>query len=220
MKLKIYYHVLSTLVVLLLLVGLFGFSTVSVANENLFTEFENALEMEDDVLAKQIIKKFDDINAGNEEFYGSTLLHYASREGRTEIAEFLIAQGADVNATTNSGWTALMHASKRGYIETAEFLIAQGEDVHAIDNYGRTALMWTSWAGHTETAEFLIANGTDVHAVDDDGWTALMWASRNGQTKIAELLIAEGADFHILTVDDIDGAIEPFCIYQGIHRTC
>ena len=220
MKLKIYYHVLSNLVVSLLLVGLFGFSTVSVANENLFTEFENALEMEDDVLAKQIIEKFDDINVGNEEFYGLTLLHYASREGRTEIVEFLIVQGADVNANTNSGWTALMHATRSGHTETAELLIANGADVNAVDNYRRTALMWTSWAGHTEIAELLIANGADVYAVDDDGWNVLMWASRKGHIKIAELLIANGADVHIPIVKNFDRLIEPFCIYQGIHRTC
>ena len=129
MKLKIYYHVLPTLVFSLLLVGLYGFSTESGANENLFTEFEIALETEDDVLARQIIEKFDDKNVGNEEFYGLTLLHYASREGRTEIVEYLIANGADVNAVDDDGWTASMWASRNGQTKIAELLIAEGADV-------------------------------------------------------------------------------------------
>ena len=64
----------AILVVSYFILALAGFSASSVANENLFDEFANALEAEDNELAKQIIKKFDDINVGHEE-YGFTLLH-------------------------------------------------------------------------------------------------------------------------------------------------
>ncbi len=62
MKANVYYYVVSTLVAILLLIGVFENSMESAANENPFSEFETALFSRDYKLAKQIIEIFDDIN--------------------------------------------------------------------------------------------------------------------------------------------------------------
>lgn len=45
---------------------------------------------------------------------GYTALHYAARNGKLEVCQFLVQQGADVNATTRGGATALSRAALTG----------------------------------------------------------------------------------------------------------
>ena len=62
---------------------------------------------------------------------GLTVLGHAAWGGHKEIAELLIAEGADVNAKRNTGVTPLHHAAWNGHKEVAELLIANGADVNA-----------------------------------------------------------------------------------------
>ena len=61
---------------------------------------------------------------------GSTALHQAAAEGRKEIAELLIAKGADVNAKCTSGkkqgLTPLDAANERNYPKIADLLRKHG----------------------------------------------------------------------------------------------
>ena len=71
---------------------------------------------------------------------GGTPLHYAAWEGHKEVAELLLANGADVNAKTVGGWTPLHQAAwvdvigRGGHKEIVELLIAKGADLNAKDN--------------------------------------------------------------------------------------
>jgi hypothetical protein len=127
---------------------------------------------------------------------GGTPLHYAAHK---EIAELLIANGADVNAQNDYGETPLdydawynseteiadllrAHGGKHGVINGAaaggnieavkEFLVA-GTDGNVKDGWGWTPLHNAAWWGHKEIAELLLANGADVDAKDEDGYTPL-----------------------------------------------
>ena len=65
-------------------------------------------------------------------FDGRTPLLGAVRKGHKEIAELLIAKGADVNAKTEGGETPLHYAALFGQKEIVELLIAKGADVNAL----------------------------------------------------------------------------------------
>ncbi|MDB4808156.1 ankyrin repeat domain-containing protein [Verrucomicrobia bacterium] len=71
---------------------------------------------------------------------GGAPLHYAAMFGRKEIAELLIAKGADVNAKDEAGRTPLYEAAWQGRGEIAELLIAKGADVNAKNEDGKTPL--------------------------------------------------------------------------------
>ena len=89
---------------------------------------------------------------------GRTPLHWAAIEGHKEIAELLIAEGADVNAKGDDG-TPLQFAAIVGSGEIVELLIANGADVNAKDNDGKTPLDWANRYNHTETADLLRKHG-------------------------------------------------------------
>jgi ankyrin repeat protein len=53
-------------------------------------------------------------------------LHWAARNGHTDVVELLVAHKADVNAVNQRGWTPLHVALKNGRAETAERLRHHG----------------------------------------------------------------------------------------------
>ena len=61
--------------------------------------------------------------AGAKDIYDKTPLHYAAEHNRPEIAEILLAAGADVAALTGWGMTPLEWAANMGRVEVAEKLL-------------------------------------------------------------------------------------------------
>ena len=83
---------------------------------------------------------------------GHTPLHLSTIRGHKEIAELLIAKGADVNAKLQDGFTPLHYAADEGHKEVVELLIAKGADVNAKYEECATSL---DWAKNQETADLL-----------------------------------------------------------------
>ena len=84
---------------------------------------------------------------------GWTPLHEV---GTKEIAELLIAAGADVNAKNENGTTPLHFADTK---EIAELLIAAGANVNAKADYGETPLDEAINLENTKTADLLRKHG-------------------------------------------------------------
>ena len=91
--------------------------------------------------------------------YGWTLLHLAARLGREDIAELLLANGADVNARDRLGLTPLHDAANAGRTEVAALLLAHGADVNAKDTGGGTPMHWAIVRGYRDLAELLQQHG-------------------------------------------------------------
>lgn len=116
---------------------------------------------------KMLIEKGANINEKDKES-GWTPLHFAvTRQNMEEIVEYLITNGADVNAKSFDGSTAL---HLRLY---AKRLIAAGADVNAKDNHGNTPLHYAYIHHIKDAAEPLINAGADVNAKNKDNSTPL-----------------------------------------------
>jgi ankyrin repeat protein len=116
-----------------------------------------------------------------------------------QVAELLIAGGADVNAKDLASRTPLnliifWYGQERA--ELAELLIAKGADVNTKDNKGTTPLHWAVARAWQDMVELLIAKGADVNAKDNRGYTPLHWAAANRHREVAEMLIAKGANIN------------------------
>lgn len=100
---------------------------------------------------------------------GYTPLHWAAMCGCTNTAQFLINQGANLNARTSSNMTPL-HMSLYSYayannehvrnqLEVGRMLIQAGANINIRDKFGRTPLGWAEFKGYEEFADYIKANG-------------------------------------------------------------
>ena len=127
---------------------------------------------------------------------GLTPLMRAADYGKTELMEWFIEVGVDVDAQNSAGQTPLMRAANRDRSEAVQLLIKKGANVHARDSYGQTALMYLGVGRQTKLMKWLIEAGADVNAGDENGKITLMNAAEWGKTEVMEFLIKEGANIH------------------------
>jgi ankyrin repeat protein len=120
-------------------------------------------------------------------------IHEAAEAGNIEAVKQYLADGEDVNANDEFGFTPLLHAASSGHKEIVELLISNGANVNAKGDLGTTPLLWAAINGHKEVVELLIAKGADVMA-KRAGRTPLHRAASNGHKEIVELIIAAGAN--------------------------
>jgi ankyrin repeat protein len=139
---------------------------------------------------------------------GVTPLHLAAAVGLKEVAELLLAKGADANAKTSqdlwggylemtgavrAGATPLHAAATSGDPNTVKALLARGAQLDARDESGDTPLHHAAISGNTDVVEFLTAKGADVNAQNTEGATPLVGALLRGHVRTAKVLIAAGA---------------------------
>ncbi len=93
---------------------------------------------------------------------GLTALVLAAREGDLESAKLLLKAGADVNQTTEYGWTPLLTATNNRHYELAIHLIEHGADVNKANKGGWTPLYLATDNRNIEGGDF------PVHKPDID----------------------------------------------------
>ena len=112
----------------------------------------------------------------------------AAESGDAGAVKALLAEGADVNASTANGATALMRAASRGHAATVKGLLERGADVNARRQDGMTALALAAFFGHAGVVSALLDGGAELNARDRHGSTALDWAVSRGHLDVVELL--------------------------------
>ena len=127
---------------------------------------------------------------------GMTALHWAARKGRLDVAEVLIAAGADLEAGTRLGGHTPLHvASRAAQAPLVEALLSAGADPRAATSTGVTALHFAAGAGVSGAVEMLVRHGAEVDAREPEwGQTPLMFAAAAGRAGTLRALVDAGAD--------------------------
>ncbi len=97
----------------------------------------------------------------------------AANDGSIVVVRRELANGVDVNAQNEYGYTALMAAAVKGHKEIVELLLDKGANVNlkvTVDKQGFkvfsvTPLYIAALAGQTEVTEFLISKGARVNSM-------------------------------------------------------
>lgn len=119
-------------------------------------------------------------------------------EGTAAVIADLVAQGADLNASTERGGETSLHLAARfARADAAKRLLDAGADVNFQDGTGRTPLHSAVAADAMGVFQILLRNrATNLNARTTDGTTPLILATRLAVEGMVEDLINADADIN------------------------
>lgn len=134
---------------------------------------------------KELVSKDSSIITSKDK-YGFSALHLAATEENTEIINFLVSSGLDINVQNDEGIAPLHIAS---YPEIAELFIQLGANIELEDNNGNTPLLIHSTeAEGYEVMEILLKNGANSKHRNKFNKTAKDYAVTGEKADTVELL--------------------------------
>lgn len=101
---------------------------------------------------KWLLERGARINAAKRQW---SALHYAVFAGHAEVADYLIEQGADIDAQSTNGSSVLMMAVYEGHQQLARKLIEKGADRTPKNEWGDGALDWAMRHNRLEIARMV-----------------------------------------------------------------
>ncbi|MCP4723656.1 MAG: hypothetical protein GY863_01395 [bacterium] len=123
---------------------------------------------------------------------GYTPLLRAAIGGHTEIAEYLIDKGANIEAKERYQMTPLFWAINQKHPETAKMLIRKGADIAVRNIFQATPLVPAAEGNMKEIVELLIEKGVDINA-DSRMGMAIHRAAFRGNAEVIGILADNGA---------------------------
>ena len=163
------------------------------------TPFMRACQDGELPLAHEIL--LHDLSQVNERTQGNgiwpnrTALMFAASSGSIQIADLLIANGADINHRDDLGFTAMMAAAAKGHGAMIESLHSRGGNEKYIDVSGRRALNYAVESGSTNAVSRLLSYGLDINEANLRRLSIPLWVAI-GQKDVAmvEFLLRNGAN--------------------------
>ena len=116
-------------------------------------------------------------------------LHFAAGSRQRPMVEFLIRQGAQVDAKTRNAVQPIHQASWAGSIEVLEALIGAGAAINCSDTFGYRPLHWAILTSNQpEIIRYLANRNADIEAKTSDGSRAVHLTCRTESTNLGTLL--------------------------------
>ena len=148
----------------------------------------------------QLKSQFGVTNAGQ---LWPSPLHPVAAYGLVETAQFLLAQGVDVNTVSEWQGSALNGAASHGHVELVKLLLDNGADPNSCpgkNGYLRAlhcAMLDPEWVTAQATTQLLLDAGADIDSLTNVGCqTPLSLAVEAGSTQLCQFLLEKGANVH------------------------
>lgn len=139
---------------------------------------------------------------GNNHF---TPLLFATNNNRSEIAEFLILKGADINEVFMDdyyGNTPISFAIRNDNLYLVKLLHENGADIQFRTKLGENYLHFAAAQNRVDIARYLLDCGIEINSRKSGGLTPLHIAVITGGLEIVYLLIEKGANLNIRCKDN------------------
>mmetsp|Transcript_40078 Transcript_40078/g.127567 ORF Transcript_40078/g.127567 Transcript_40078/m.127567 type:complete len:373 (-) Transcript_40078:52-1170(-) len=138
----------------------------------------------------ELVDRKADVSAKDKN--GWCCLHHACRNGKTEVAKFLISLQMDPALMTTDHKTTLMLAAMEGKLDLVKELVKY-EGVRAQapvkDAFSVSALHCAAKEGSQEIAKLILECGAKANTTDIEGKTPLMWACEHGRIDCAKVIV-------------------------------
>ncbi|KIY04223.1 uncharacterized protein Z520_00917 [Fonsecaea multimorphosa CBS 102226] len=145
---------------------------------------------EDDITTvNQLLEKGAEIDCPGPE--GMTVLHWAIRHKREELASRLLDLGHNVDACTHNSWTVLHEAVDVGQLDIATRLVRAGALVNTPSMSGTTPLHVCCRTGNLDLLDLLLKAGANILSRGKDGLIPLDVAALNGNLQTVDRIIQE-----------------------------
>ena len=144
---------------------------------------------------------------------GFTLLHYAAKENRVEVIEYLVSSGCDINAADDDKQTPLHKSVMFGHTESVKLLIDKGANVNKVDNNGNTPLHVAIINGGDFCAVKVLIEKANLAIQNNDDQNVLHVAVRHHKVDSINLILNHKQAPALITTTDKDGL-------TPIHLAC
>ena len=139
--------------------------------------------------ARQALARGANVNARDLDGYSP--LYLAVTGGHMPMADFLVANEADLNATFGKRQQTLLHwAAEQGSFGVVTFCNSHRVDINAQQADGATPLLLASKGGHHYVAQLLLKKNALLSPRSKTNATARSVAERNGHYNIVKLIDA------------------------------
>ncbi len=175
-----------------------------------YTPLKRAIEGHHAEAAKLLIES-GKVDLNTKDLEGKTPLIVALNSGEREIAEALIAKGADIQAKDKNDVTPLNAALRMGQTEVATALIEKGADVNSADRTGQTPLTLAQQRGATDIVALLKQKGAKEPVNPRDAmYGDYAMAGNQGQAQGPGAAPAPTREAVVVDVNAIREEIKPF----------
>ena len=120
---------------------------------------------------------------------GFTMLHYAAKDNKPDIIEFLVNSGCDINPGDDEEQTPLHKAAISGGVESVQLLLEKGADVDKVDNNGHTPLHIAIISGGDTKVVKALLTKADIQIATKGGQNALHLAVECHKVKCIDLIL-------------------------------
>jgi ankyrin repeat protein len=111
---------------------------------------------------------------------------------RFDTADFLLANGENINRRISGGVTPV-HSAYKLRPESLDYLIEKGADLTIVDSIGNTVLHAAAWSQDDELVIKLLDLGAEINVVNDEGETPLLNACWRDSLDVVEVMLEHGA---------------------------
>ena len=138
-----------------------------------------------------------DNKIGDQNKNGYSILHIAARTGQTAVAEFALANGANINLPSNSKKMPLHYTAQLNQLAMAKLLVEAKADLAAKDKKGRTALDLATGEAKRELANYLRGVGVTSKS-DEEAAKSIFVAAKIGSIDAIKKHLEAGVDVNSL----------------------